>query len=344
MDVNIEKLATMSPSEVFETYMVPAIFAPWTDALLDLTQLQANDRLLDVACGTGIVARTAYQRMGDSGRVVGLDFNAGQLEVARNIETAIEWREGNATDLPFSDEEFNAPVAVVGLESGVVAVSSGRDHTCVVMAGGVQCWGTNIQGRLGTDFQQRASSEPVHVVGLSGDPVAVYASDFHTCAVTATGGLDCWGSNSAGQLGDGTTKSRFAPSVVLGLAGKVTAVATGGKHTCARIEDGGIQCWGDNAQGQLGDGTSSNRGALWQRSGYRKDSSAYRGSEPVNIPSSMKECQAASSSTLTTTLAEPPIPQAVASWRKRPRILHRQGQKGEPFPDWATPSAPSPPE
>ncbi len=116
MDVNIEKLATMSPSEVFETYMVPAIFAPWTDALLDLTQLQANDRLLDVACGTGIVARTAYQRMGDSGRVVGLDFNAGQLEVARNIETAIEWREGNATDLPFSDEEFNVITCQQGLQ------------------------------------------------------------------------------------------------------------------------------------------------------------------------------------------------------------------------------------
>ena len=116
MDVNIEKLATMSPSEVFETYMVPAIFVPWTDALLDLTQLQANDRLLDVACGTGIVARTAYQRMGDSGRVVGLDFNAGQLEVARNIETAIEWREGNATDLPFSDEEFNVITCQQGLQ------------------------------------------------------------------------------------------------------------------------------------------------------------------------------------------------------------------------------------
>ena len=116
MSLSLEKLANMSPSEVFETYMVPAIFVPWTDALLDLVNLQSGDRVLDVACGTGIVARTALHRLDGDGKVVGLDFNPGQLGVAQSLEPSIEWREGNATSLPFEDEEFDVVTCQQGLQ------------------------------------------------------------------------------------------------------------------------------------------------------------------------------------------------------------------------------------
>ncbi|WP_293033172.1 class I SAM-dependent methyltransferase [Natronococcus sp.] len=98
-------------SEAYEQYLVPAIFAPWTDRLIETGEIHEGDRVLDVACGTGIVARRVASRVGPSGSVVGLDINEGMLavaeETAAEIHPSIEWRQGDATDLPFSDEGFD---------------------------------------------------------------------------------------------------------------------------------------------------------------------------------------------------------------------------------------------
>ena len=98
-------------SEAYERYLVPAIFAPWTDRLLEAAEIQDGDRVLDVACGTGIVARRAASLAGVNGTVVGLDINEEMLavadETAAEIQASIEWRKGEATDLPFSDEAFD---------------------------------------------------------------------------------------------------------------------------------------------------------------------------------------------------------------------------------------------
>jgi hypothetical protein len=82
---------------------------------------------------------------------------------------------------------------------------------------------------------------------------------FHTCAVTDTGAVRCWGRNGAGQLGDGTTRQRETPADVAGLAGPVRSIAAGINHTCALTEAGGVWCWGRNSSGQLGDGTRRER-------------------------------------------------------------------------------------
>jgi ubiquinone/menaquinone biosynthesis C-methylase UbiE len=105
-----------SPAEVYERAMVPAVFAPWVDALLGLTSLGPGQRLLDIACGTGIVARTAAEMVGDTGRVVGLDLNPSMLEVAQALEPSIEWREGSAVDLPFPDQSFDVVTCQQGLQ------------------------------------------------------------------------------------------------------------------------------------------------------------------------------------------------------------------------------------
>ena len=98
-------------SEAYEQYLVPPIFESWADRLIETVEIHEGDRVLDVACGTGIVARCAASRVGPSGSVVGLDTNEGMLAVAAetavDIQPSIEWRRANATDLPFDDGQFD---------------------------------------------------------------------------------------------------------------------------------------------------------------------------------------------------------------------------------------------
>ncbi len=105
-----------SPGEIYEQHMVPAIFAAWVPALVDLLSLQSGQSVLDVACGTGSVTRHLLDHVGSEGRVVGLDVNSNMLEVAGQIAPEIAWREGNALALPFSEREFDAVVCQQGLQ------------------------------------------------------------------------------------------------------------------------------------------------------------------------------------------------------------------------------------
>jgi hypothetical protein len=152
-----------------------------------------------------------------------------------------------------------APVAVATLTSGVVAVAAGGSHTCALNTdGGVVCWGANAKGQLG-DGTTVQRSAPVTVSGLSSGVTAITAGSFHTCARLSSGVVKCWGSNSSGQLGDGSTEDRTVPVPVSGLASDVTTVAAGGNHTCALKTNARVMCWGANGSGQLGDGTTTMR-------------------------------------------------------------------------------------
>jgi len=151
------------------------------------------------------------------------------------------------------------PVDVSGLGSGVRAIAAGDSHTCALTAGGVKCWGRNSSGQLG-DGTTTSRNTPVDVSGLGAGVIAAIATGgWHTCALTAGGGVKCWGWNYYGQLGDGTTTSRTTPVDVSGLRSGVVAIAAGGYHTCALTVGGGVKCWGSNRYGQLGDGTTTNR-------------------------------------------------------------------------------------
>ena len=106
-------------AENYEQYFVPAIFRPWATDLLDLTAPQEGERVLDLACGTGIVSRLAAERVGPSGKVIGLDINPGMLAVAGSATPAgasIEWRQGNAEDMPFPDKAFDLVICQQGLQ------------------------------------------------------------------------------------------------------------------------------------------------------------------------------------------------------------------------------------
>ncbi len=153
------------------------------------------------------------------------------------------------------------PVAVHGLGAGVVAVAAGYGHTCALTeAGELRCWGLNSSGELG-DGTKTTRTTPVAVSGFTSKVVAVTAGYAHTCALTAAGGAYCWGLNSSGQLGDGTTTLRVRPVVVSGFASGAAEIGAGYSHTCAVTTAGGVKCWGYNSHGQLGDGTTSTRRA-----------------------------------------------------------------------------------
>jgi alpha-tubulin suppressor-like RCC1 family protein len=150
------------------------------------------------------------------------------------------------------------PGDVVGLTGGVQAISAGGLHTCALLnAGTVQCWGDNGSGELGNGGGEN-SGTPVNVSGLSG-VTAIAAGDSHTCALLTGGAVKCWGSGGDGQLGNGGTSGSAVPTDVVGLPGGMAQISSGDMHSCARLIGGGVNCWGFNGDGQLGDGTRANR-------------------------------------------------------------------------------------
>jgi len=103
--------------EMYEQSLVGPLFRPFAELLLDDLKPAAGERVLDVACGTGIVARLARQRVGDTGRVVGVDVSPAMLSVARQVEPGIDWREGDAGLLPLqAGERFDVVVCQQGLQ------------------------------------------------------------------------------------------------------------------------------------------------------------------------------------------------------------------------------------
>jgi alpha-tubulin suppressor-like RCC1 family protein len=154
----------------------------------------------------------------------------------------------------------SVPVNVRGLSKYSIAVSAGEVQSCAVSAaGGVKCWGRNLFGEVGNGNPSTYSVlTPEQVVGLSSGVKTVVSGRQHTCALTTSGTVKCWGRNSDGQLGTGSfSESSAVPVDVTGLPGRVTQLAAGDYFTCALLESGALMCWGYNAIRQLGDGSTT---------------------------------------------------------------------------------------
>jgi ubiquinone/menaquinone biosynthesis C-methylase UbiE len=104
-----------SPAQVYDEFFVPALFQPWARVVMDAAAIERDQCVLDVACGTGVLACATAERVGSGGSVVGLDPNEEMLSVARGKADAIEWRAGRAEAIPFPDESFDAVVSQFGL-------------------------------------------------------------------------------------------------------------------------------------------------------------------------------------------------------------------------------------
>ena len=144
------------------------------------------------------------------------------------------------------------PVQVSQISLGNQAVATGGHHTCAIINGLVQCWGSNASGQLGSPG---TSGGPRLVTGLPGHARAIGAGQAHTCALVDSA-VYCWGDNLFGQTGSAFSSGGVStPHQIPNLSG-ATALTVGTNHSCA-IQDGRLLCWGANGYGQLGDGTTN---------------------------------------------------------------------------------------
>jgi alpha-tubulin suppressor-like RCC1 family protein len=160
-----------------------------------------------------------------------------------------------ADGLPHPESINLVPTAVEGLSTGVQSMTAGSYHTCVTVNGGAQCWGWNYDGQLG-DGSMTGSLVPVPVRGLSSGVQAISAGWDFTCALV-NGGVQCWGYTREIGIGDTNwAHDTFVPTAVVGLTTSVGAIGSGDEHTCALV-NGGLQCWGSNNHGELGNESNS---------------------------------------------------------------------------------------
>jgi uncharacterized repeat protein (TIGR01451 family) len=170
------------------------------------------------------------------------------------------------------------PAIQLGTGRTATAITTGTDHTCALLDNGsVKCWGQSNLGQLGIGINtsvgggpgQMGDSLPAVSLGTGRTAVAIRTKFNHTCAVLDNGSLKCWGWNVGGQLGIGDVDDRgeapgemgdALPAVDVGTNRTVVAVTTGITHTCARLDNGSLRCWGISNTGQLGLGDTQTRG------------------------------------------------------------------------------------
>jgi len=128
---------TLEQAEAYEELLVPAITGQWAAPMLDLAGVSAGQRVLDVACGTGVLARAAAERVGPTGHVVGVDLNPAMLTVAARIRPDLEWREGDAANLPLEDERFDSALCLSALFFFPDVNAAVAEMARVVRTGGV---------------------------------------------------------------------------------------------------------------------------------------------------------------------------------------------------------------
>ena len=218
--------------------------------------------------GDGSTTRNARSPVTVSGISTAVSIAAGPFHTCAVLEDATVWCWGGNNRGQLGDGttiQRNTPVQVLLEFSGdtfltsVAQVSAGQLHTCAVLDDGTaRCWGENITGILGDsptlNVLGNLNPRSVAVLGVS-TATSISAGSNHTCVVLEDRTIQCWGLNTFGQLGEGTTNDLSAPSTTVSGISTAAQVSAKQTHTCAVLADETVRCWGRNDNGQLGDGT-----------------------------------------------------------------------------------------
>ncbi len=170
-------------AEVYDRYFLPAIFEQWAPRVCDAAGIREGDTVLDVACGTGVVAREARERVGSDGEVIGVDLNPGMLAIALRHEPSEQWVEAPAERLPFAADRFDAVLCQFGLMFFADKVAALREMRRVARPGAgivVAVWAALDQGpgsaalaELVEEFLGRESADALRAPSVLGDTDAL---------------------------------------------------------------------------------------------------------------------------------------------------------------------------
>jgi alpha-tubulin suppressor-like RCC1 family protein len=176
--------------------------------------------------------------------------------VRKTDSTVVCWGANYAGQLGNGTTTQSLTPTIVNNLTGTVELSAGYAHACARKTDGtVVCWGANFSNQLGNGTPGGLGLNPGLVANLT-DTVQISSGGDHTCARKSDGTVVCWGDNSFGQLGNGTTTQSLTPTLVNNLTDTVE-ISTGFRHTCARKKDNSVVCWGLNNNGQLGNGVTA---------------------------------------------------------------------------------------
>ena len=215
--------AAMTFTEIYERVLVGPLFRPFAEELIARLQPRQSDSVIDVACGTGIVARVARAKLGPGARIVGVDVAPAMLAVARNVDPTIDWREGNVTSLPVAEgERFSVLTCHQGLQFFPDKAAAAREMHRVLAPGGrvaIATWWTLKDLPIALELNDNAERHVGKIVDARhsfGNPDVLKAlltdAGFHDA------GVDTFSHDV--RFGDGALYARLNAMAVIGMSEK----------------------------------------------------------------------------------------------------------------------------
>jgi len=252
-DVGLQLVANTTGSFAGDASLV----AYSADSTSDVTSMCETKTTMPAGTGKGIKSLLLSGSMG-FGPIGAMASDGAGFCAIQSTGTLNCWG-GGADGALGNNNTTNSDVPVIdSVTNGSAITSDGTHSYCATLVSeDVDCWGLDTDGELGDAMMGIDSDVPVAVSGLSGALAVASDGDHSYCAVLTSGGVDCWGQGTDGELGNGATADSDTPVAVSDLSGVVALSDEGDDSYCAVTGTGAVDCWGDDSDGELGDGSTT---------------------------------------------------------------------------------------